>query len=178
MVVPSPHLMPVTGRCNFSHGKVWQDILKLSWRLKAPIASPIDKIAAPKASLPFDSVAWPPLGSKERRACSATSQHYLKIGPMEDLPQETLHGLWSTFPPVLKRGTGKIFSRPTKESFYQHFEMEEVHTIHQLVRRDDLITKLDLSDLYMHYLITKADHKYMRFMWEVGSSCASACCGT
>ena len=29
-----------------------------------------------------------------------------------------------------------------------------------------MITKVDLSDFYMHFLIGHADRMYMRFMWE------------
>ena len=49
---------------------------------------------------------------------------------------------------------------------YEHFEMEGPHTISQLIRCDDLITKVDLSDFHMHFLIGKSDRRYMRFMWE------------
>ena len=42
--------------------------------------------------------------------------------------------------------------------------MEGLHTIQQLIRRNNYITKVDLSDFYMHFLISKADCRYMRFM--------------
>ena len=44
--------------------------------------------------------------------------------------------------------------------------MEGLHTIQQLIRRNDVITKVDLSDFYMHFLIGQADGRYMRSMWE------------
>ena len=44
--------------------------------------------------------------------------------------------------------------------------MEGLHTSQQLIRRNDLITKVDLSDFYMHFLIGQADGRYMRFMWN------------
>ena len=34
------------------------------------------------------------------------------------------------------------------------------------MRRNDLITKVDLNDFYMHFLIGHADRLYMRFMRE------------
>ena len=51
---------------------------------------------------------------------------------------------------------------------YEHSKMEGLHTTQQLIRRNDYITKVDLSDFYMHFLIGmhKADCRYMRFMWE------------
>jgi hypothetical protein len=48
----------------------------------------------------------------------------------------------------------------------EHFKMEGLHTSQQLIRRNDLITKVDLSGFCMHFLIGQADGKYMRFMWE------------
>ena len=44
--------------------------------------------------------------------------------------------------------------------------MERLHTIHQLLCRNDYITKVDLSDFYMHFLIGQADRRYMRFIRE------------
>jgi len=44
--------------------------------------------------------------------------------------------------------------------------MEGLHTVQSLIRRNDYITKVDLSDFYMHFLIGKTDRRYMRFMWE------------
>ena len=58
------------------------------------------------------------------------------------------------------------FRKPNNHIQYEHFKMEGLHTVQQLIRRNDLITKIDLSDFYMHFLIGKADRRYMRFMWE------------
>ena len=108
VIVPPPHSMPVTGRCNLFK-KVWRDTLKLSpWHLKALEAMPIDWISPPETNRPFDSATRYPVGSKERLACSATLEHYLKIGSVQELPPETSDGLWSTFFPVPKKGTDKM----------------------------------------------------------------------
>ena len=44
--------------------------------------------------------------------------------------------------------------------------MEGLHTIVQLLRHNDYITKVDLSDFHMHFPIGQADRRYMWFMWE------------
>ena len=44
--------------------------------------------------------------------------------------------------------------------------MEGLYTIAQLLRCNDYITKVGLSDFSMHFLIDQADRRYMRFMWE------------
>ena len=89
----------------------------------------------------------------------------------EELPPETSDGLWSTFFPVPKKGTDKMrrcidLRRPNEHIEYEHFKMETLHTIQQLIHCNDYITKVDLSDFYMHFLISKADRSYMRFMRE------------
>ena len=56
--------------------------------------------------------------------------------------------------------------RPNERIVYEHFKMGGLHTIKQLLRRNDYITKVDLSDFYMHFLIGHTDCRYMRFMWE------------
>ena len=56
--------------------------------------------------------------------------------------------------------------KPNKHIWYKQFKMEGLHTIQQLICRDEPITKVDLSDFYMHFLIGQADGRYMQFMWE------------
>ena len=92
-----PHSTPATGRCN-RHKAVWRKNLKLSpWHLKALEAMPLDWISLPECNLPFDSTSRYLVLSKERLACSATLEHYIKIGSVKELPPETTDGLWSTF---------------------------------------------------------------------------------
>ena len=80
VVVPPPHLMPVTSRCNL-YKKVWCKTLKLPvWHLKALEAMPIEWSSPLECNLPFDSATKYPTGSKEQLACSATMEHYIKIG--------------------------------------------------------------------------------------------------
>ena len=44
------------------------------------------------------------------------------------------------------------------------FKMEGLHTVAQLLRRNDYITKIDISDFYHHFLLRRQDSKSMRFM--------------
>ena len=49
---------------------------------------------------------------------------------------------------------------------YEHFKMEDTHTLASMLRRRDWMTKIDLSDFYMHLPIAEADRKYFRFMFN------------
>ena len=52
--------------------------------------------------------------------------------------------------------------------------MEGTHTVAQLLRRKDYLTKLDMSDFYMHISVSQADRKYPRLMFEgVKYECAA-----
>ena len=67
-----------------------------------------------------------------------------------------------------KKGTNKTrgcidLRRPNQHIWYEHFKMEGLHTI-QLIRTNDLIMKVELSDFYMYFLIGKADGRYIPFM--------------
>ena len=69
---------------------------------------PINWISLPECNLPFGCASRYLVLSKERLACSATLEHYIKIGSVKELPLETTDGLWSTFSPISKKGTDKM----------------------------------------------------------------------
>ena len=99
---------------------------------------PIDWTSPPEYNLPFDPASRYPVLSKERLVCSATLEHYIKIGSVKELPPETTDGLWSTFFPVPKKGTNKMrgcidLRRLNQHIWYKHFKMEGLHTIQQLI---------------------------------------------
>ena len=101
---------------------------------KALQAMSSEWISPPKTNLPFHFATRYPVGSKERLACSTTLEHYIKIGSVQELPVETSDGLWSTFFPVLKKGTDKMrgcidLRTHTECIWYEHFKMEGLHTI-------------------------------------------------
>ena len=82
---------------------------------------PIEWISAPWTNLPFDSATRYLVGSKERLACSATLEHYIKISSVQELPPETSSSLLSTCLPVPKKGTDRcadasIPANPTSAS--------------------------------------------------------------
>ena len=60
-----------------------------------------------------------------------------------------------------KKNTTKVWGcidlRPLKRHLmYRHFKMEGTHTLQLILRRRDYLTKVDLSDFYMHLPIGEA----------------------
>ena len=67
--------------------------------------------------------------------------------------------------PCSEEGTDKMrgcidLRRPNEHIEYEPFKREGLHTIQQLICRNDYITKVDLSDFYMHFVIGKTDRRY------------------
>ena len=126
----------------------------------------------PPFNRPFDSAISLRSRSKEFEGCSKILQHYLEIGSVVPLPnQDETDGVWSTFFPVAKKGTDKLrgcIDLRTINPFlrYEHFKMEGTHTLASMLRRRDWMTKIDLSDFYMHLPIAEADRKFFRFMFN------------
>ena len=168
MVVPPPHSMAVTGRCNL-YKKVWRETLKLfAWHLTALQAMPIDWTSPPKCNLPLD---WYPVGSKEELACFEALEHYPKNRLSGGAATGDLRRpLVNVLPCAEERHRQNARLCRSLQAQQLHsvraFQNGGLHTIPQLICRNDLITKVDLSDFYMHFLIGHADRRYMRFMWE------------
>ena len=143
------------------HTKTIMDGIPLQW-----VQDP------PPFNRPFDSAISLRSRSKEFEGCSKTLQHYLEIGSVvPSLNQDETDGVWSTFFPVAKKGTDKLrgcIDLRTINPFlrYEHFKMEGTHTLASMLHRRDCMTKIDLSDFYMHLPIAEADRKYFRFMFN------------
>ena len=171
--VPSPHKLPVGGRLEH-FTEAWTSLPGATqWHKQAmqgiPLAFQDDQ--RPPENRPYDSAARLPPRSAELEACSATLQHYLEAAAVEELPADTEGGLWSTFFPVAKKNTTKMRGcldlRPLNRHLrYEHFKMEGLHTVRDLLRRRDYMAKVDLSDYFFHLPIKPEDRQYFRFMWQ------------
>ena len=49
---------------------------------------------------------------------------------------------------------------------YQHFKMEGMHSIKDLLQEHDFLIKIDLKDAYFGIPLDKSSRKYIRFQWE------------
>ena len=173
VTVPCPHQLPVGGRLEH-FTEAWTSLPGATqWHKQAmqgiPLAFQDDQ--RPPENRPYDSAARLPPRSAELEACSATLQHYLEAAAVEELPADTEGGLWSTFFPVAKKNTTKMRGcldlRPLNRHLrYEHFKMEGLHTVRDLLRRRDYMAKVDLSDYFFHLPIKPEDRQYFRFMWQ------------
>ena len=49
---------------------------------------------------------------------------------------------------------------------HEHFKMEGIHTVKDLLRQGDWLTRIDLKDAYFAIPIHTQDRKYLRFLWQ------------
>ena len=57
---------------------------------------------------------------------------------------------------------------------YEHFKMESIHMLKDLLRKGDYMVKIDLKDAYLTVPVWKNHQKYLRFLWK-GSLLEFAC---
>ena len=49
---------------------------------------------------------------------------------------------------------------------YQHFKMEDLHSLNEVLLEGNNVCKLDLKDAYFYVPLNKKFRKYLRFLWS------------
>ena len=127
--------------------------------------------ARPPPCLPFDSAER--ISDPVRLA--ATEETVLKYHKSQATeivpPHEQGKGTYLSFFPVEKKTPGQwrgcLDAKPVNEYLrHEHFKMEGLQTVRQLIRRDDWMTTLDITEAYPHLLLDPSQRKYFRFVWK------------
>jgi len=106
------------------------------------------------------------------QATRETVLKYKRIGALELVPPSKQgKGTYLTFFPVEKKTPGEwrgcLDARPVNEALrHEHFKMEGLLTARQLIRRDDWLTTLDITEAYPHLLIVPEQRQFFRLVWE------------
>ena len=169
--VPLQDLDKVGGRLLAYHRR-WRHVGDSVTRQWVKQGVSLNLNAVPAHSQPVDSAIRLRSDAVRHAACASTVQSYLTKSIIEPVPlAERGQGLYQIFFPVAKKQPGQwrgcLDARPINEELpYEHFKMEGLHTVKSLLRRDDYLTSLDISDAYPHLSITPSDRQYLRFIWE------------
>lgn len=90
----------------------------------------------------------------------------VRIVPPSQAAQEFLSTLFL----VPKKGGGQrpvVNLRPLKHFLpYEHFKLEGIHMLRNLLRKGDYLVKIDLKDAYFTAPLSRKHQKYIRFLWE------------
>ena len=171
VVVPPQDRNQVGGRLQ-RHYRQWRPIGNKVVRRWIREGVKFDFTSDPPAHRPAydsaDSISDPVRFTATRE----TVLKYVKIGALEPVPTaEQGKGTYLTFFPVEKKTPGEwrgcLDARPVNEALvHEHFKMEGLLTARQLIRRDDWMTTLDITEAYPHLLIHPEQRQYFRLVWE------------
>ena len=156
--------IPVGGRLKFFH-REWQKITQDQWVLSTiKEGLKLEFIAKP----PFSGIRKTNVNVQNSNIFLSEVDKLLEKGAIEPVPLENMRtGFYSTFFLVPKKSGGlrpvinlKPLNRYLRK---QHFKMDCLSKVLNLVQKGDWAISIDLSDAYLHIPLHVAHRKYLRF---------------
>ena len=109
------------------------------------------------------------VNQEEKLQINSEIKEMLRNGAIQQVksgPEELLSNLFLVN--KKDRGQRPVINLKFLNSFipYQHFKMEGMHLIKDLLQEHDFLIKIDLKDAYFGIPLNKSPRKYIRFHWE------------
>lgn len=143
----------------------WEKITNDPWVLQTIRNGLKIEWMSPPSTNPRSSISHDP---RAYEALNAEVQGMIDKGVIQ--PATTL-GVTSAMFTVPKKG-GKL--RPVWDGRWvnqfivkRHFQMENLSVAKDLVRWDDWMISVDISDAYLHVSVRPMDRQYLQFVWEL-----------
>ena len=117
-------------------------------------------------------VAWPRtfISTAQQEAVQAEIDKMALQGAIHPVSSNTEGGLISSIFLVDKKDGGHrpVINLKNLNSFvnFQHFKMEGIHMLRDLLKKGDFMVKLDLKDAYFTVPVWKGHQKFLRFIWK------------
>ena len=164
-VVPVKSDHPPAGRLR-DHISTWKVITKDPWVLNTVRGHQIDFLSEPHQGV----VPHTPQYSVEQNQLIVEEvQELLCKGAIKEM-QNSRSGFYSNLFLVPKKDGGQrpVINLKALNNFVQtqHFKMEGIHTLKELINQDDWLTKVDLKDVYFAIPIHRSHHQYLRFIFQ------------
>ena len=153
------------------YSKLWSTITRDRWVLRTVRDGiSLDLIDNPQFNEPFDSAHSLTGRPAQLQACQETVQSYLAKDIIEPVFDNS-PGLYAAFFGVPKKDSQELRGcwdgRALNEYIrYEHFKMEGVQTLKDLIQPGDFMTKVDISDAYPHLLVPTHLRHLFRFIWQ------------
>jgi hypothetical protein len=144
----------------------WKSLSKDPWIL----SSVKEGVKIDFISPPFQTVAGRnmKMGKIQSEICDREVKSLLEKGAIEKIATSTegfISGLFvipkrsGGFRPIVNLKSLNKFVRP------EHFKMEGISSLQELIRRDDFFVKIDLKDAYLTVPVHPEDRKFFRILW-------------
>ena len=156
---------PLAGRLKF-YSENWEKLTQ-----DVNILSIVQGFKIPFSQTPFQF--GPPqlarVNQEERLQINSEIKEMLRKGAIQQVKSEPGEFLSNLFLVNKKDGGHQpVINLKFLNSFipYQHFKMEGMHLIKDLLEEHDFLIKIDLKDAYFGIPLDKSSRKYIRFQWE------------
>ena len=150
----------------------WQSITRDKWVLRTVKKGLLlDLLSAPPLSREYFDSALSLQGQPvQLAACQATVDSFISKKIIEPVSSRS-PGLCAAFFGVPKKDTDELrgcWDGRKLNDFvvYEHFKMEGLQTVRDLLQPGDFMTKVDISDAYPHILIPQEMRHLFRFVWQ------------
>ena len=144
----------------------WAKITTDPWVLETVVGYKLELIDTPMQSHPPVTMVNQEMADK----ISVEVETMLEIGAILPIQDPLNKGFYSRIFLVPKKD-GQ--SRPVvnlcplnQHLLYQHFKMEGVHVVRDLLQQGDWMSRIDLKDAYFAIPIHKNHRQYLRFLWQ------------
>ena len=158
---------PLTGRLKY-FTSTWEKVTQDPWVLQVVQGYQIEFMKQPVQLVPARMPSLTP-----------TLETVLDQEVQELLNKEAVHlvkqpvvteGFISSLFVVPKKDAGNrpvVNLKPLKQYItYEHFKMEDIHMLRDLLKLGDWLVKIDLKDAYLTVTIWINHQKYLRFLWK------------
>ena len=156
---------PLAGRLRF-YLKNWEKLTQ-----DPNILAIVQGYNIPFSEEPFQEVlpTTPRVNQEERILIESEVQEMLKKGAIQQVQSVKGEYLSNLFLVSKKDGGNRpVVNLKHLNKFipYQHFKMEGIHLLKDLLQEEDYMIKIDLNDAYFGVPLHKQARKYVRFRWE------------
>ena len=158
--------IPPTGRLKYFQ-PVWQRITQDPWVLQVIQGYQLELLSTPTQHL---QLTFPRLTQVEQKVLDQEVQELLDKQAVHQISASDTAGFISSLFVVPKKDGGNrpvVNLKPLNQFLvYEHFKMEGIHMLRDLLRQGDYLVKIDLKDAYLTVPIWKGHQKYLRFLWK------------
>ncbi|KAG1531065.1 hypothetical protein G6F51_013639 [Rhizopus arrhizus] len=112
-----------------------------------------------------------PFNQSQDQLLSSEIHQLLSKGAIESVnPQDPSPGFYSSMFVIPKRNGGHrpVFNLKNLNQYLTapHFKMETIQDVTRMLKANDWLTSIDLSDAFLHIPVDPTSRRYLRFHWK------------